>query len=73
MFASMFGSLAFGFVHHYVVQSPDRVSHVAADGWGMLFKVTAVLLAASEVFGCWVGALGWMRGRASKHARAAEG
>src|SRR5205809_3782335 len=48
--ATMAGSLVFGVVNHFVIVSPDHVSHVAAE-WRTLFEVTAVLLAVLEAVG----------------------
>ena len=55
---SMAGSLIFGGYFHYIGISPDHVSHLpAGDAQGM-FRVTAVLLLATELFGAVVGVLG---------------
>lgn len=55
---SMAGSLIFGVVYHYVVVSPDHVSHLPpGDAQGM-FRITAVLLMLTELFGVIVGLLG---------------
>lgn len=56
LLASMTGSLAFGLYYHFVAPGPDHVSQVPADGWGMLFRVSAVLLLVTEGAGCWIGA-----------------
>jgi hypothetical protein len=48
--ATMAGSLVFGIVNHFVIASPDYVSHVAAE-WRTLFGVTAALLVVSELAG----------------------
>jgi hypothetical protein len=52
--ATMAGSLVFGVVNHFLIVSPDHVSHVAAE-WRLLFAVTAALLVVSEVAGVVVG------------------
>jgi hypothetical protein len=52
--ASMAGALVFGFVNHFVLISPDHVSHVAAQ-WRPLFATTAVLLVISELAGVVAG------------------
>lgn len=44
------GSLVFGFVNHFVVASPDHVSHIAQQ-WRPLFATTAVLLIVTEALG----------------------
>ena len=52
--ATMAGSLVFGIVNHYVIVSPDHVSHVAAE-WRALFAVTAALLVVTEIAGVVAG------------------
>ena len=52
---SMLGSLVFGLVNHYVIASPDHVSHLPAGTVALVFKVTAALLAITEVLGSLVG------------------
>jgi len=47
---TMAGSLVFGVVNHFVLSSPDHVSHVAQE-WRGLFTTTAVLLALTEGVG----------------------
>jgi hypothetical protein len=44
------GSLIFGLVNHFVLESPDHVSRVDAQ-WRMLFGTTAALLAITEALG----------------------
>ena len=44
------GSLVFGLVNHFVLDSPDHVTHVARQ-WRPLFTATAVLLALTEALG----------------------
>ena len=59
--ASMAGSLVFGAYFHYVAISPDHVSHLPpGDAQGM-FRVTAMLLAVTEILGLVVGLLGLRR------------
>jgi hypothetical protein len=53
--ASMAGALVFGFVNHFVLISPDHVSHVAQD-WRPLFGASAALLVVTEAAGV---AAGW--------------
>jgi hypothetical protein len=48
--ASLGGALVFGLINHFVVPGPDHVGHVAAP-WRPLFRVTALLLIASEAAG----------------------
>jgi hypothetical protein len=47
---TMAGSLVFGLVNHFVLESPDHVSHVATQ-WRTLFGITAALLAITETLG----------------------
>lgn len=47
---SLAASLVFGVVNHFVLESPDHVSQVAAQ-WRVLFGSTAVLLAVTEALG----------------------
>ena len=55
---SMAGSLIFGATYHYVVVSSDHVSHLPpGDAQGM-FRLTALLLILTELFGVIVGLLG---------------
>ena len=57
---SMAGSLIFGVIHHYVLVSPDHVSHLPpGDAQGM-FRMTALFLVLTELFGLVVG-LWWRR------------
>src|SRR5215510_9899815 len=48
---SMAGSLIFGIAYHYVVISPDHVSHLPPGDAQGLFRTTALLLALTELFG----------------------
>src|SRR5262245_2958294 len=52
--ATMAGSLIFGIVNHFVIASPDHVSHVATE-WRPLFAVTATLLVVTEAAGVAAG------------------
>ena len=47
---TMAASLVFGVVNHFVLDSPDHVSHVAAQ-WRALFATTAALLTVTELLG----------------------
>ena len=47
---TMAASLVFGVVNHFVLASPDHVSHVDPR-WQPLFAATAVLLAVTEALG----------------------
>ena len=48
--STMAGSLVFGLVNHFVLDSADHVAHVAPD-WRSLFTTTAVLLVVTEGLG----------------------
>jgi hypothetical protein len=52
---SMFGSLLFGFYHHFLVASPDQVRLQPASPWGIIFVLTAYGLLATEAIGAYVG------------------
>lgn len=55
---SMAGSLIFGVYNHFVLISPDHVSHVGAlpqKFWALIFQITAALLAFVEALGIWAG------------------
>ena len=55
---SMAASLIFGVVYHYVVVSPDHVSHLPPGDAQGQFRMTAALLVLTELFGVVVGLLG---------------
>ena len=52
--ASLGGALVFGLINHFVIAGPDHVDHVA-QAWRMQFRITALLLVASEAAGVVVG------------------
>ena len=52
---SMAGSLIFGAVYHFVVVSPDHVSHLPPGDAQGQFRITAVLLILTELAGVVVG------------------
>jgi hypothetical protein len=52
---SMFGSLLFGFYHHFLVASPDRIHSQPASAWGIVFVLTACGLLITEAIGTYVG------------------
>jgi len=52
---SMAGSLIFGVAYHFVVISPDHVSHLPPGDAQGLFRTTALLLVLTELFGVLVG------------------
>src|SRR4026209_1326215 len=47
----MGGSLVFGIVNHFVIESADHVAHITSDAWRLPFQVTAVALALLEAAG----------------------
>ena len=55
---SMAGSLIFGVIYHYVVISPDHVSHLPPGDAQGLFRTTALLLVLTELLGVVVGLWG---------------
>ena len=55
---SMAGSLIFGVAYHFIVISPDHVSHLPPGDAQGLFRTTAVLLVLTELFGLLVGLWG---------------
>ena len=52
---SMAGSLIFGVIYHYVIVSSDHVSHLPPGDAQGLFRMTALLLILTELFGVVVG------------------
>jgi len=65
---SMFGSLLFGFYHHFLVASSDHVRLQPASAWGIAFVLTAYGLLFTEAIGAYVGVhfLWIVRGTSSK-------
>ena len=57
LLGSMAGSLLFGIYNHLIVISPDHVSQVSFESWGLLFQITAILILIVDGLGCWIG--GW--------------
>ena len=55
LLSSIAGSLLFGIYNHFIVMSPDHVSQVSFEGWGLLFQVTAYLVLIVDGLGCWIG------------------
>lgn len=60
--ASMLGSLVFGVVNHYVIESPDHVSAIPATDWGSAFVWSALAMALVEGAGIVAGWLAWRSG-----------
>ena len=58
LLGSMVGSLTFGLYNHFILVSADHVSRIPFTGWGILFQVTAVLLAIMEGLGIGVSIWG---------------
>jgi hypothetical protein len=52
---SMMGALLFGIYNHFIVMSPDHISQIPFEGWGVMFQMTALLLWVTEGIGCGVG------------------
>ena len=52
---SMFGSLVFGFYHHFLVASPDHVRSQPLSLWGIVFVLTAYGLLITEAIGAYLG------------------
>ena len=52
---TMAGSLIFGVVNHFVIESPDHVNHVTSATWRLPFQLTAVALAVLEAGGTAIG------------------
>jgi hypothetical protein len=52
---SMFGSLLFGFYHHFLAVSPDHIHSQPSGRWGTMFVLTAYLLLITEAIGTYVG------------------
>ena len=56
LLVSMLGSLIFGACYHYLIISPDHVSHLPLGDARGLFQTTALLLVLTEAFGVAVAA-----------------
>ena len=57
LLSSMAGSLLFAIYNHHIVISPDHVSQVSFESWGLLFQVTAYLILIADGLGCWISVL----------------
>jgi FtsH-binding integral membrane protein len=55
---TMAGSFLFGVYFHFIHDSYDHVMHREHDSWGLVFTGSAVVLAAVELLGCWIGLRG---------------
>jgi hypothetical protein len=63
---TMGAALVFGLVNHFVIESPDHVSHITSDEWRLAFQLTAVGLLILEAAGTAVGLRWAAAGRASR-------
>jgi hypothetical protein len=52
--ATLGGALVFGLINHFIIAGPDHVDHVA-QAWRLQFRITALLLVASEAAGVVIG------------------
>ena len=52
---AMGGSLVFGIVNHFVIESPDHVAHIVSEAWRQPFQLSAAGLAILEAAGTAVG------------------
>lgn len=52
--SSMAGAILFGIYNHFLVISPDHVSHVSLTGWGLLFQITAILTLLVDGYAVWI-------------------
>jgi hypothetical protein len=57
LLGSMAGSLLSAIYNHHLVISPDHVSQVSFEGWGLLFQFTAYLMLIVDGLGCWISVL----------------
>jgi hypothetical protein len=55
LLGSMAASVLFGIYNHLIVITPDHVSQVSFEGWGLLFQITAILTLIVDGFGSWIG------------------
>ena len=60
---SMAGSFIFGGYYHFIGISPDHVSHLPPGDAQEVFRVTALLLLCTELFGVILGVVGLRRTR----------
>lgn len=52
LLGSIVASFFFGLYNHFIVISPDHVSQVASEGWGLFFQVTATAILIIDGLGC---------------------
>jgi hypothetical protein len=55
LLSSMAAAGLFGVYNHYIVISPDHVSQISLEGWGLVFQITAFLIPLVDGLGCAVG------------------
>ena len=67
---TMGGSLVFGIVNHFVIESPDHVGHITSEAWRLPFQLTALALAALEAAGTALGIRWSVANRAALARRA---
>jgi hypothetical protein len=65
---TMGGSLVFGIVNHFVVESPDHVAHITSEAWRLPFQLSAAALALLEAAGTAVGIRWWAAIRSARRA-----
>jgi hypothetical protein len=65
---TMGGSLVFGIVNHFVVESPDHVAHITSEAWRLPFQLSAAGLALLEAVGTAVGIRWWAATRFARRA-----
>ena len=69
---SMLGALIFGVCYHYLIISPDHVAHLPPGDARGMFRVTAVLLVATEAVGVVVAAAALLRLQRHKKTQEAQ-
>jgi hypothetical protein len=57
LLGSIAGSFLSAIYNHHLVVSPDHVSQVSFESWGLLFQATAYLMLIVDGLGCWIGVL----------------
>ena len=58
---SMAGSLVFGLLNHFILESPDNIGQIAEGPWRSSFVISAVVIAISEALGMLAGAAEFRR------------
>ena len=72
LLVSMLGALIFGVCYHYLIISPDHVAHLPPGDARGMFRVTAVLLVATEAVGVVVAAAALLRLQRHKKTQEAQ-